>query len=69
MWSKFYYNKKHKGYIISLIKTFPTFVFSFLKYFFYNLFGNYKKKEIYKMRLLGLFNSYLLRKSFYRPKI
>ena len=69
MWSKFYYNKKHEGYILSLIETFPTFIFSFLKYFFYNLFGNHKKKEIYKMRLLGLFNSYLLRKSFYRPKI
>ena len=51
------------------MKTFPTFLFSFLKYFFYNLFGNYKKKEIYKMRFSGLLNSYLLRKSFYRPKI
>ena len=26
-----------------------------------------KKKDIYKMRLLGLFNSYMLKKSFYRP--
>jgi len=68
-WSKFYYNKKHKGYILSFIKTFPTFAFSFLKYFFYKLSGNKKKKEIYKMRILGLFNSYLLRKSFYRPQI
>ena len=69
MWSKFYYNKKYKGYIFSFVKTFPTFAFSFLKYFFYKLSGNQKKKEIYKMRLLGLLNSYLLRKSFYRPQI
>ena len=69
MWSKFYYNKKYKGYIFSFMKTFPTFTFSFLKYFFYKLSGNHKKKEIYKMRLLGLLNSYLLRKSFYRPQI
>jgi len=69
MWSKFYYNKKYKGYIFSFVITFPTFTFSFLKYFFYQLSGNQKKKEIYKMRLLGLLNSYLLRKSFYRPQI
>jgi GT2 family glycosyltransferase len=69
MWSKFYYNKKYKGYIFSFVKTFPTFTFSFLKYFFYKLSGNQKKKEIYKMRLSGLLNSYLLRKSFYRPQI
>jgi len=69
MWSKFYYNKKYKGYIFSFVITFPTFTFSFLKYFFYQLSGKKKKKEIYKMRLLGLLNSYLLRKSFYRPQI
>ena len=69
MWSKFYYNKKYKGYIFSFVITFPTFTFSFLKYFFYQLSGNQKKKEIYKMRLSGLLNSYLLRKSFYRPQI
>ena len=69
MWSKFYYNKKYKGFIFSFIKTFPTFIFSILKYFFYKLSGNQKKKEIYKMRLSGLLNSYLLRKSFYRPQI
>ena len=28
MWSLFYYNKKHKGYIYSIIKTSPKF-FSF----------------------------------------
>ena len=69
MWSKFYYNKKHKGYIFSFIKTFPAFTTSFIKYFFYKLSNDNKKKEIYKMRLLGLLNSYLLRKSFYRPQI
>ena len=69
MWSKFYYNKKHKGYIFSFIKTFPTFIFSILKYFFYTFSGNKNKKEIYKMRILGNFNSYLLRNSFYRPQI
>ena len=48
MWSKFYYNKKYKGYIFSFVITFPTFTFSFLKYFFYQLSGNQKKKKYTK---------------------
>ncbi len=67
MWSLFYYNKKHKGYIYSIIKTSPKFLVSVFKYFLYFILINKKKREIYKMRMLGLFNSYLLNKSFYRP--
>ena len=67
MWSKFYFFKKHYGFLIAFIKTFPIFLSSFFKYVFYFFTFNNKKKNIYKMRLLGLFNSYLLRRSFFRP--
>ena len=69
MWSKFYYEKKYKGYFIGLILTLPSFFTSFVKYLFYFLTKNKIKKNIYKMRFLGLLNSYLLKKSFYRPKL
>jgi GT2 family glycosyltransferase len=69
MWSKFYYKKKYKGYFIGLILTLPSFFTSFVKYLFYSLTKNKIKKNIYRMRFLGLLNSYLLKKSFYRPKL
>ena len=67
MWSKFYFFKKHHGFLIAFIKTFPIFLSSFFKYVFYFFTLNNKKKNVYKMRLLGLLNSYLLRRSFFRP--
>jgi len=67
MWSKFYFFKKHYGFLNAFIKTFPNFLSSFFKYVFYFFTFNNKKMNVYKMRLLGLFNSYLLRRSFFRP--
>ena len=67
MWSKFYFNKKHYGYLSSLIKTFPNLISSLIKIMIYSLINNERKKYIYLMRFKGLINSYLLSKSFYRP--
>ncbi len=67
MWSKFYFSKKHNGYLFALFKTLPNFLSSIFKYLFYLIIFNKEKKIIYKMRWLGLINSYLLRESFYRP--
>ena len=69
MWSKFYFNKKHYGYFFGLIKTLPNFIKSFFKYIFYKFLSKNDKKEIFKMRFLGLLNSYMLKKSSYRPYI
>jgi len=69
MWSKFYFNKKHYGFFLALFKIFFNFSSSFFKYFFYLITLQYKKKNIYKMRLCGLLNSILGKKSWYRPKI
>jgi N-acetylglucosaminyl-diphospho-decaprenol L-rhamnosyltransferase len=46
MWSKFYFFKKHYGFLIAFIKTFPIFLSSFFKYVFY-FFTLNKKKRIF----------------------
>ena len=68
-WSKFYYKKKHYGYLIGLWSTLPNFLSSLLKFLFYSLTKNIDKKNIYEMRFLGLLNSYLLKKSHHRPNL
>ena len=67
MWSKFYFNKKHYGYLKALIISFPTLITSMIKFFYYFATHNKFKKKIYIMRFLGLFNSMIGRKSWYRP--
>ncbi len=69
MWSRFYYKKKHYSYLSGLVSTLPSFLSSLLKYLFFSFTFNKIKKNIYKMRFLGLLNSYLLKKSFYRPNL
>ena len=66
MWSKFYYNKKHSGFLISTIKIFPNFLSAIIKYIFYLLLFKNQKRKIYKMRLLGIINAFVGKKSFYR---
>ena len=66
MWSKFYFNKKHYGFMIAFMKVFSNVASSILKYFFYSIFYNLHKKKIYQMRLSGLINSILGKKSFFR---
>ena len=66
MWSKFYFNKKHYGFLSSSIKIFPNFVSAIIKILFYSLLLKKHKINIYKMRLLGILNSFMGKKSFYR---
>ena len=68
VWSKFYFNKKHNGFLFALMTCLPTFFSSLLKFQFY-FFINQKKKQIYLHRCLGFINALFGRKSFYRPKI
>ena len=47
MWSKFYFNKKHYGFLTAIIKTFHNLISAFLKFILYSiLFNNHKKKFI-----------------------
>ena len=67
MWSKFYFNKKHKGFVRALIIGFPSFLSAILKFIFYLVFKNKYKKEIYLHRASGYFNALIGNKSYYRP--
>ncbi len=69
MWSTFYFNKKHYGYLNALIKVSGKFISSILKAIFFTIFYNKNKRRIYFQRLSGLYNSILGKKSWYRPKI
>ena len=69
MWSKFYFNKKHYGYLKAFLSTFPTLLTSIIKLLYYFITFNKYKKKIYIMRFLGLINSMLGKKSLHRPQI
>ncbi len=69
MWSTFYFHKKHNNYLYALLKVSGKFFSSLIKMFFYFLTFNNRKKKIYSCRFLGLANSIIGKKSWYRPKI
>ena len=69
MWSKFYFNKKHNGFLIAFFSVFPNFFSAVFKFIFYYLINKKDKKEIYLHRILGFINSLLGKKSSYRARI
>ena len=69
MWSKFYFNKKHYGYLKAFLMSLPIVITSIVKSFYYLVSINKHKRTIYIMRFLGLFNSMLGKKSWYRPRV
>ena len=69
MWSVFYFNKKHNGYLYALLSVSKKFFSSIIKIIFYSLTFNHNKKKIYLQRFSGLFNSIIGNSSWYRPKI
>ena len=69
MWSIVYFNKKHYGYLYSLVGISGKFFSAFLKLIFYSLIFRKSKQKIYYQRLSGMFNSILGKDSWYRPKL
>ena len=69
MWSTFYYNKKYKGFFLSLILVSPKLISSFLKFLVFFILKKKEKKEIYFHRYSGLINSIFGKTSWYRPKV
>jgi N-acetylglucosaminyl-diphospho-decaprenol L-rhamnosyltransferase len=65
MWSKFYFYKKHYGFIYALIKIIPDILESITKMSLL-IFFNRKKFNIHKSRLSGLLNSILGKGSWKR---
>ena len=66
MWSYFYYHKKNEGYFKALQVSFGKLIRSFLKFIFFTLIFNKKKRTIYFYRFLGLLNSMMGKKSLFR---
>tara|TARA_B100000579_G_scaffold436605_1_gene463110 strand:- start:516 stop:1349 length:834 start_codon:yes stop_codon:yes gene_type:complete len=69
MWSTFYYNRKYRGFLLSLIVVGPKLFSSIFKFFIFFIFRNKVKKEIYYQRFSGLINSIFGKASWYRPKV
>tara|TARA_B100001939_G_scaffold292862_1_gene265173 strand:- start:544 stop:1416 length:873 start_codon:yes stop_codon:yes gene_type:complete len=69
MWSKFYFNKKHYGYLIAVLKVFNNLISAKIKFFYYLITLNTFKRKIYQMRLSGLISSMIGKNSYLRPKI
>ena len=69
MWSKFYFNKKHYGYLIALLKILKNLISAKIKFFYYLITFNTFKRKVYQMRLQGLISSMIGKKSNYRPKL
>ena len=66
MWSKFYFNKKHYGYLNALKKVFLNLISAKIKFIFYLITLNSHKRKIYQMRISGILNSMLGKESWYR---
>ena len=68
MWSLFYYNCKHFGFLIAYKISVLKFLSSLIKLFISLIFFNEKKTLIYFYRISGLWNSFLKKPSWLRPK-
>ena len=66
MWSSFYYHKKHYSYLYSLNKNFGKLIRSLFKMVYFRIKNDSLKSTIYKFRYLGLINSIMGKKSWYR---
>ena len=68
-WSKFYFRRKHYGYFNAIIFSFPSFFKSCIKCFVYFITKNEFKCKLYSQRASGIINSFLMKDSWYRPKL
>ncbi len=69
IWSKFYFNKKNKGFIFAFFIGLPSFSSALIKSLIYFFIGNKNKSKIYKYRYLGFINAVMGNKSHLRPEI
>ncbi len=69
IWSKFYFNKKHFSFFKAFYEGLPRYCSSILKFLFYTLIINKRKKRIYYNRASGFYNAFLGKPSWYRPNL
>ena len=66
MWSYFYYHKKNEGYFNALKVSLGKLIRSLFKLILFTIVFDKKKRTNYLYRFLGLLNSIIGKKSFYR---
>jgi hypothetical protein len=66
MWSYFYYHKKNEGYFKALKVSFGKLIRSLFKLILFTIIFDKKERTNYLYRYLGLLNSIIGKKSFYR---
>tara|TARA_Y100001970_G_C14005122_1_gene735439 strand:- start:49 stop:906 length:858 start_codon:yes stop_codon:yes gene_type:complete len=69
IWSKFYYYKKHYGFLLSIILFIPPFLRTLFRLLINYFIKNKTNYEKYKFRLNGLISSITGKKSSLRPNI
>ena len=57
IWSKFYFYKKHYGYLISIVYFLPVLIRTKFKIYYYDFFKDLEKKDKYLNRFDGLITS------------
>ena len=67
VWSKFYFNKKHFGYLKAINENLLTYISAVLKFLFYSAINDNLKKKIYFNRASGFYNALTGKSSWYRP--
>ena len=69
IWSKFYYQQTHYGYLNAFLKGFPKFLSSLIKYLFFTIIRKKFKQRVYLNRASGFFNAAKKKPSWYRLKV
>jgi len=69
VWSSYYYYKKHYGVLYALYINLPLSILSPIKMIVFYILNNKNKSKLYRLAFMGLFNSLLNNKSFYRAEI
>ena len=69
IWSKYYFNKKHFGFLKAFLSGIKSYFSSILKFLFYSFLNNKVKRKIYFNRASGFFNALIGKSSWYRPNL
>ena len=68
-WSKFYFRKKHYGFVKAFVPGFFIFLKSILKSLYFLIINNKFKSKLYYCRASGFINAALNKSSWFRPRL
>ena len=68
-WSRYYYKKKHFGFLNAFVFGILVFIRSIPKSIFYFVINNKLKSKLYYLRASGFINALLNKRSWFRPRL